>query len=78
MARLFDAASWLLCVGAGVYLVTSKTAASDSYLQVIAHGIGIYMIGKGLFIARSLHLQAESLWRLEELAAQTREDLPSG
>lgn len=74
MARLFDAASWILCVAGGVYLLLSKTAAADSYLQVIAHGLGLYMVGKGLFIARSTHFQLQSLLRIEEIAAQGRED----
>ena len=58
-----DAAAVLVTIGAGIYLLASKTAAPDSYLQTIAHGIGAYMIGKGLWMARSLHLQERLLDR---------------
>lgn len=69
---LLDVVASLGSIGAGVYLVLSKTVAPNSYLQVIAHGIGIYFIAKGLFIGRSLYLAAEStkaLRKLTELSA---------
>lgn len=65
---ILDIIATLVAVAAGVYLLTSKTAAPDSYLQVIAHGIGAYMIAKGLFIARSTFLQAEALKELRRVA----------
>ena len=45
------------CVYAGVYLLRSHAAASDSYLELIAHGLGWYMIGKGIFVAAALGLR---------------------
>lgn len=45
------------CVYAGIYLLGSHTASADSYLEVIAHGIGWYMIGKGVFVAAALGLR---------------------
>lgn len=59
-----DAGSWLdgiaalIAVGAGVYLLLTDTVASDSYIAVIGHGMGAYFVAKGIFIGRSLHLQA--------------------
>jgi hypothetical protein len=45
----------LVCVGAGVYLLqwqsASDTAEQVSWFTTIGHGIGIYFIGKGLFVA---------------------------
>jgi hypothetical protein len=41
----------LVCVVGGLYLLGSNTVDGNSYLQVISHGMGIYFIGKGLFVA---------------------------
>lgn len=55
-------------IAAGLYLLTSQTEAQDSYLQVIAHGIGIYFIAKGVFMGASLARQRETLNVLIRLA----------
>lgn len=46
-----------LCVAAGIYLLTKNSAPiplgdqeGQSWLEVIAHGIGIYFLGKGVFV----------------------------
>ena len=44
-----------VCVIAGLYLLNSTTVDGNSYLQVISHGMGIYFIGKGLFVASQQH-----------------------
>jgi hypothetical protein len=75
--NVVDYAATLICIAAGLYLLsyngTSTSAlGGTSWFQIIAHGIGIYFIGKGLFIARSTHLQGEArdrLTRLVELSA---------
>jgi len=49
---------WLgaaVCVVAGLYLLASNTVDGNSYLQVISHGMWIYFIGKGLFVASQQH-----------------------
>jgi hypothetical protein len=74
MGRLLDVASTLLCIGAGLYLLqynapTTPGTTGTSWFQIIGHGMGIYFIGKGLLIARSLHLQAEANDKLETIAA---------
>lgn len=66
-AGLFDAGAWLLQVGAGVYLLTSQAADPNSYLQLLAHGLGAYMVGRGLFAARALYFQARQVELLEQL-----------
>jgi hypothetical protein len=53
---VWDALAGLGAVGAGIYLVASQTADPNSYLQTIAHGIGVYFIAKGIYIGRSAHL----------------------
>jgi hypothetical protein len=49
----------LISIGAGVYLASSQTADPNSYLQTIAHGIGFYFIGKGLYMIAMLLRQRE-------------------
>jgi hypothetical protein len=67
MGRLLDILATLACIAAGVYLLSIQSVAGNTVLEAIAHGIGIYFIGKGLFVARSTHLQAESVGYLETL-----------
>lgn len=77
MGRLIDIAATLLCAGAGVYLLSHNSApievggeAGQSWLEILAHGIGIYFLGKALFIARSTHLDAEAVVALRKLVAR--------
>jgi len=70
MGRFIDIASALICIGAGLYLLQYNSPAQTTWFQIIAHGMGIYFIGKGLFIARSTHLQARAADALETLAAR--------
>jgi hypothetical protein len=61
LIRIWENLPGLICIGAGVYLLVSRTVDPDSYLQTIAHGIGIYFIGKGLFILSTSQLQRSLL-----------------
>jgi len=71
---ILDIAATLLSIGAGVYLLTRhsiSTAGLDggqSWFEVIAHGMGIYFIAKGLWMARSLTLAADQRDRLAQIA----------
>lgn len=82
MGKVIDVASTVICVLAGIYLLQygwsdttsiDGTSGGTSWFEIIGHGMGIYFIGKGLFIARSTHLQGEARDRLAELVAQGRE-----
>jgi len=49
---------WLgavVCVAAGIYLLqynaVDQSGTGTSWFQIIGHGMGIYFIGKGLFVA---------------------------
>lgn len=64
IGTLLDWAAALLAIFAGIGLATSRTVGQDSYLQVIANGIGLYFIAKGWFMARSLWLQSSIRGRL--------------
>jgi hypothetical protein len=42
----------LICAGAGVYLLQWESAGSEAnWFEAVAHGMGIYFIGKGIFVA---------------------------
>ena len=58
---LLTAVVGLFCVGAGVYLLGSQTVGPNSYLELLAHGMGLYFIGKGLFVWVSLARQHNQL-----------------
>ncbi|MES2360097.1 MAG: hypothetical protein V4529_17280 [Gemmatimonadota bacterium] len=81
---LLDYAAAIICVAAGVYLLQYNAAVSvggTSWFQIIGHGMGIYFIGKGIFVARSTRLQAQARDRLAQLVSlQTEETrtVPSG
>jgi multisubunit Na+/H+ antiporter MnhC subunit len=54
-----DILAVLLSVGAGVYLLLSRSPAGiNSWFSVIAHGMGAYFLAKGVYMGRALHLQA--------------------
>ncbi len=75
---LLDYAAAIICVAAGVYLLQYN---GTSWFQIIGHGMGIYFIGKGIFVARSTRLQAQARDRLAQLVSlQTEETrtVPSG
>jgi hypothetical protein len=71
MGRLFGFAGAAICVFAGIYLLqynaTTDASTGTSWFQIIGHGMGIYFIGKGLFVARSTYLEAEQADRLAQL-----------
>lgn len=72
---LLDVLAALLCIGGGLYLLQTNSVGSSSWFQVIAHGMGVYFIGKGLFVGRSAYLatiQAGRLAQLVELAEHER------
>lgn len=67
MGRLLDIASTLLCIGAGIYLLQTNSVGESSWFEVIGHGMGVYFIGKGLFIARSLYFAETAAKATERL-----------
>lgn len=70
MGRLLDIVSALVCVGAGLYLLQFNSgggATGTSWFQVIGHGMGIYFIGKGIFVLRSGLLANAQLDRMDQL-----------
>jgi hypothetical protein len=43
----------LVAVGAGIYLLTKQSASGDTWLEVLAHGAGVYFIARGLYMIGS-------------------------
>ena len=74
IGAIVDLAASGLCVAAGVYLLSQNSLPVDlggqhgrSWFEVLAHGIGIYFIGKGLFVLRSTWLEAETAAALRRM-----------
>ncbi len=61
-----------LCVVAGLYLFSAQTQDPDSFIQTIAHGMGIYFVGKGLYIFQAVIRRSAQTWYL----ARMRDDKP--
>lgn len=53
------AAAGLICTAAGVYLLQAQAVDDNSLLETIMHGMGIYFIGKGIFVWLSLNVQVD-------------------
>lgn len=66
--------STLTCLAAGIYLLQTQAVGESSYLEAIAHGMGIYFIGKGLFVWGSLGLQEKTVVTLEAIEVQRAPD----
>lgn len=65
MGRLLSVISSLTCMGAGIYLLQWDAEGEPTWFEVIGRGMGIYFVGKGLFVARSLYLAERQLEVLE-------------
>lgn len=69
---LLDILAALGSIGAGLYLLTSQAVSPDSYIELLAHGIGVYFIAKGIYMGRTAYLQARMTGYLSKIAS--RED----
>ncbi len=78
MGRIAEIAAALLSGGAGVYLLTKHSVdvtvggeTGQSWLEVLAHGIGVYFIARGLWMLGRVgqaYDAARSLERLVEIS----------
>jgi hypothetical protein len=74
MGLIVDIVAAALCVIGGIYLLTSNTVAADSYLDVIAHGMGLYFIGRGIFSFRDAEKQTDARDLLMRIAGVRKGD----
>ena len=59
-SRFGGVVSGLVCIVAGVYLLqTQSSGVEGNWLETIGHGMGIYFIGKGIFVWLSLNTQVD-------------------
>ncbi len=71
MSRFGAAVAALACIAAGVYLLQTQAVQDNSLLETIMHGMGIYFIGKGIFVWLSLNTQVRIANSLDDLARRT-------
>jgi hypothetical protein len=65
MTKLVSIVSMLIAIGAGLYMLTLESAAEGTTIfEAMAHGIGAYFVGKGLFMGASLWQQESGTNRL--------------
>jgi hypothetical protein len=75
---MLKAVSGLIAIGAGAYLLQTQAAGDDSFLEVIAHGMGAYFVAKGLFIWATLSEQERATGLLARIAGiEPEADSPS-
>lgn len=61
MRRGIDVISGLIAVGAGIYLIGTESAASDSIFNPLLHGIGAYILARGLWMLTHAGTQEQLL-----------------
>jgi hypothetical protein len=67
MAKLSAVLATLGCFAAGGYLLSSHSIGAPSWFDLLAHGIGLYFIAKGLFVGASMSQQFRAADALEKL-----------
>ena len=67
--KVFAILSAIGCIAAGLWLLTTQPADSNSLFGPWMHGIGLYFIAKGLYVGPSLIAQADASRSLRWLAA---------
>jgi len=60
MVKGLGIVSGAICVIAGIYLLGLEAAGQNSMLEHIAHGMGIYFIGKGIYTGTSVTISADT------------------
>jgi hypothetical protein len=61
MIKVAAILSSLLCACAGLYLLAAQTQSGQgsSWFELIAHGMGIYFLGKACFVGPALWSMAD-------------------
>jgi hypothetical protein len=53
LGLLVSLVAGLVCGGAGIYLLAQQSESGPTWLEVIAHGGGVFFIGCGLYMIGS-------------------------
>lgn len=72
MSKIVEVVAGLLAIGAGIYLLQAQSVGGipgggESWFAVLAHGIGVYFIARGLWMLRAAGRGDEVLHRLDRL-----------
>jgi hypothetical protein len=63
----------IVSVGAGLYLIGTQSAASNSIFNPLLHGIGAYFVARGLFMGWSASREVENASRLADQVDMLRD-----
>lgn len=80
---MIDIGAGLLAVGAGIYLVQAQSVAAvagaggQTWFELLAHGIGVYVIARGIWMIRHAGHQEDLIDRLDRLI-EIEEEYPAG
>jgi hypothetical protein len=62
-----ERAAAIVAVGAGLYMLGTSSADSNSIFNPLLHGIGAYILARGAWMFRHAGLQADVVDRLDQL-----------
>lgn len=48
--RIFSVVSGAIAIFAGLYLLSTRAAGSNSMIEVLAHGMGLYFVARGIYM----------------------------
>jgi hypothetical protein len=77
--KLVEAVAGVAAAGGGVYLLTWNSAgmvpgSGESWFQVLAHGIGIYFVARGVWMFSHAGSQEDVIDRLDRLIDLQRDE----
>lgn len=67
MSRLAETAAGIIAILAGAYLINTQAAAADSLFNPLLHGIGAYIVARGIWMLATAGRQAATVDRLDKL-----------
>lgn len=65
--KLIDIAAAIISLGAGAYLIGTHSAADNSIFNPLLHGLGAYILARGLWMLTHAGRQEDILDRLDRL-----------
>lgn len=65
--KLLDVAAGIISLGAGAYLIGTNAASANSIFNPLLHGIGAYILARGLWMLTHAGKQEDLIDRLDRL-----------
>lgn len=72
--KLIEYAAGLIAIGAGISLIGTHTAAANSVFNPLMHGLGWYMVARGLWMLRQAGKAEDVVDRLDLLVDLTQDE----